>query len=103
MGKNAPYQPLADLIEKKVRRLILIGEDAENIASQLSGFADITPADSMGDAAEKSLAAAQNGDSVLLAPACASFDMFTSYEERGTVFKTAVQILKSQAQSVTAE
>lgn len=102
-GKNAPYTPLADLIERKVRRLILIGEDADNIASQLSASADVTRADSMADATEKSLAAAQTGDSVLLAPACASFDMFRSFEERGTVFKAAVQSLKSNARNLAAE
>ncbi len=89
-GKNAPYQPLADLIKKKVRQLILIGEDADNIENQLRDFAAVTRAGSMTDAVEKSFAAAENGDSVLLAPACSSFDMFKSFEERGGQFKGAV-------------
>jgi UDP-N-acetylmuramoylalanine--D-glutamate ligase len=99
LGKNAPYAPLAELIERRVRKLILIGEDAANIESQLKSAAEIERADSMKDAAKKSFQAAQAGDSVLLAPACASFDMFRSYEERGTVFKDAVQSLKFKAQS----
>ncbi len=94
-GKNAPYAPLINLIESSVRTLILIGEDADNIASQLAGHAEIIRADSMEDAVAKGFAAAQNGDAVLLAPACASFDMFKSYEERGTVFKAAVANVKS--------
>lgn len=89
-GKNAPYEPLAELIEKKVGKLILIGEDADNIEHQLKSFAKIERADSMQDAVEKSFAAAENGDTVLLAPACASFDMFDSFEQRGKIFKEAV-------------
>ncbi|HYJ90501.1 MAG TPA: UDP-N-acetylmuramoyl-L-alanine--D-glutamate ligase, partial [Pyrinomonadaceae bacterium] len=83
-GKNAPYSPLADLVQNSVRKIIVLGEDAENIASQLNQFAEIEFANSLEDAVTKSFKAAQSGDSVLLAPACASFDMFKSFEERGT-------------------
>lgn len=89
-GKNAPYQPLAELIKANVRKLVLIGEDADNIENQLGGFAEVVRAETMEDAVEKSFASAEKGDSVLLAPACASFDMFNSYEQRGTIFKEAV-------------
>jgi UDP-N-acetylmuramoylalanine--D-glutamate ligase len=95
LGKNAPYQPLENLIEKKVRKLVLIGEDAGNIESQLQDAAGIVRAGSMAEAVEKSFANAVGGDAVLLAPACASFDMFKSFEERGTVFKSEVMSLKS--------
>lgn len=88
-GKNAPYTPLIPLIESSVRALVLIGEDADNIESQLKGSAEIVRADSMADAVSKAKAAAEIGDTVLLAPACASFDMFKSFEERGQVFKAA--------------
>lgn len=94
-GKNAPYAPLIGLIESSVRSLILIGEDADNIDSQLSGSAIIIRADSMEDAVKKGFRASVNGDAVLLAPACASFDMFTSFEERGEVFKAAVREVQS--------
>jgi UDP-N-acetylmuramoylalanine--D-glutamate ligase len=89
-GKNAPYAPLIPLIELSVRALVLIGEDADNIESQLIGSTEIVRADSMADAVSKAKAVAEAGDAVLLAPACASFDMFKNFEERGQVFKAAV-------------
>lgn len=89
-GKNAPYTPLADLIEKSVRILVVIGEDGDNIESQLKDHADIIRANSMQEAVTKSFENAERGDSVLLAPACASFDMFKSYEVRGREFKSEV-------------
>ena len=92
-GKNAPYQPLADLIKENVRKLILVGEDAGNIENQLKNYAEIIRADDMKDAVVKSFESAENGDAVLLAPACASFDMFRSFEERGTIFKREVENL----------
>lgn len=98
-GKNAPYTPLVDLIEKSVRSLVLIGEDADNIESQLKDSAEIVRADSMQDAVARSVESAKSGDAVLLAPACASFDMFLSYEERGRVFKDAVLNLTARASS----
>lgn len=92
-GKNAPYAPLIPLIEASVRTLVLIGEDADNIESQLKAHARIVRADSLEDAVEKAFSVAVAGDAILLAPACASFDMFKSFEERGTVFKKAVLAL----------
>lgn len=94
-GKNAPYAPLIPLINSSVRALILIGEDAGNIESQLRGIVPIKHAVSMEEAVTKGFAAAERQDAVLLAPACASFDMFKSYEERGEVFKAAVNQLAS--------
>ena len=98
-GKNAPYAPLIGLIESSVRSLILVGEDADNIESQLKGRADIIRADSIEDAVKKGFEAAASGDAVLLAPACASFDMFKSFEERGQVFKAAVLRLDKTAKA----
>jgi UDP-N-acetylmuramoylalanine--D-glutamate ligase len=93
-GKNAPYAPLVPLIESSVRKVIAIGEDAKNIAAQLEGHADVEFAGSFSDAVRRSFESAQTGDNVLLAPACASFDMFKSFEERGTVFKQEVSSLR---------
>jgi len=98
-GKNAPYAPLIPLIEQHVSALVLIGEDAGNIERQLKGHAEILRAGSMDDAVAKGHSAACPGDAVLLAPACASFDMFKSFEERGTVFKAAVQVLHNASKS----
>ena len=95
-GKNAPYSPLVPLIKKTVRKLILIGEDAWNIDNQLSDFVETDFADEMQQAVLKSFQYAERGDSVLLAPACASFDWFDSFEHRGTVFKKEVGHLKSK-------
>lgn len=94
-GKNAPYAPLIPLIENSVRGIVVIGEDSENIESQLRGIAEIVRGGTLEDAVERSAAIAEKGDVVLLAPACASFDMFGSFEERGRVFKEAVKRLRS--------
>lgn len=92
-GKNAPYAPLEPLIRNSVRELIVLGEDAANIESQLAGTVEINHASSIEDAVAIGCRVAEAGDSVLLAPACASFDMFASYEERGREFKRAVNVL----------
>jgi len=95
-GKKAPYAPLAPLVRNKVRRLVLIGEDAETIANELGEYASFERATDMKDAVARSFSAAEQGDVVLLAPACASFDMFDSFEHRGKVFKTEVTDLKDR-------
>lgn len=100
-GKNAPYSPLVPLIEKSVRKLVLVGEDAENIENQLKETAEMVRAGSMKDAVVKSFESAESGDSVLLAPACASFDMFSSFEERGRVFKSEILSLASDIETAS--
>jgi UDP-N-acetylmuramoylalanine--D-glutamate ligase len=101
-GKNAPYAPLIPLSEKYVRKIIAIGEDAQNIASQLDGNTDIVLAEKFDAAVRISFESAESGDSVLLAPACASFDMFKSFEERGTVFKNEVNNLRNNVEGSLA-
>jgi UDP-N-acetylmuramoylalanine--D-glutamate ligase len=98
-GKKAPYAPLATLVRERVRKLVLVGEDAETIERELGELAPSERAKDLGEAVTISFQAAQAGDIVLLAPACASFDMFKSFEHRGSVFKEEVQILKSKVQS----
>jgi len=99
LGKQAPYAPLAPLVRDRVRKMILIGEDAPAIEKELGGAAPFARVTSMGDAVTQSFGAAVAGDIVLLAPACASFDMFESFEHRGRVFKEEVQSLTSKVQS----
>ncbi len=97
-GKQAPYAPLIELIKARVRKMILIGEDAKTIESEIGNAASYEHASDMRDAVAKSFAAAEPGDIVLLAPACASFDMFESFEHRGRVFKEEVQKIATEAQ-----
>jgi UDP-N-acetylmuramoylalanine--D-glutamate ligase len=98
-GKKAPYAPLAPLVREKVRKLVLIGEDAETIANELGEYASSERASNMKDAVERSFNAAEQGDVVLLAPACASFDMFESFEHRGKVYKDDIADLKARSQT----
>ncbi len=93
-GKNAPYAPLAPLAAAKARALVVIGEDADRIESELKDFAPVVRAADMREAVRLAQDAARRGDVVLLAPACASFDMFESYEHRGRVFKEEVDGLR---------
>lgn len=93
-GKQAPYAPLAPLVRAHARRLILIGEDAPVIERELGTEAPTELASDMNDAVRRAFQAAETGDAVLLAPACASFDMFRSFEHRGEVFKEEVEKLK---------
>ncbi len=93
-GKKAPYAPLAELIRENVRQLVLIGEDAETIAKELGEYAPSQRAVDMQEAVQLSFQSAQPGDIVLLAPACASFDMFETFEHRGKAFKSEVSSLE---------
>jgi UDP-N-acetylmuramoylalanine--D-glutamate ligase len=92
-GKQAPYAPLLPLVRERVRQMILIGEDAPVIEKELDGAAPFERAADMSDAVARAFAAARPGDVVLLAPACASFDMYESFEHRGRVFKEEVHRL----------
>lgn len=93
--KGSDYSPLRPLIAERVKHLILIGAASDKIEAALSGICPITRASTMGDAVEKGFALAQTGDTVLLAPACSSYDMFDNFEQRGQVFKAEVAKLQN--------
>ncbi len=88
--KGSDYTVLRDLLHAKARAALLIGAAAEKIATQIAGAVLIVPSGTLECAVAKAWKKAQPGDIVLLAPACASFDQFQSYEHRGRVFKDLV-------------
>jgi UDP-N-acetylmuramoylalanine--D-glutamate ligase len=91
VDKGNDYHMLSDLIRSKVRAIVCIGKDTSRIHDALEGEVDvIVNSSSMKEAVEMSSHLAQKGDTVLLSPACASFDWFKNYEDRGDQFKAAV-------------
>ena len=94
--KHSTYDEWIEAFDAKVKSLVLIGETAEKIAlcAKNHGFNSIVFADSLEEAVEYCHANAKPGDAVLLSPACASWDMFESYEQRGKLFKEYVNKLE---------
>ncbi len=90
-GKGQDFTPLRAALEDKARAVILIGEDAHKIRTALTGVAPLLDAPDLRTAVEQAQALAQTGDNVLLSPACASFDMFRNYVDRGECFVREVQ------------
>src|SRR5580698_7211997 len=88
--KGSDYTVLNDLLRQRVKRVYTIGVAAGKIESQIKGV-EIVHAETLENALRKANAAAVPGDVVLLAPACASFDQFKNYEQRGQVFKEIVR------------
>lgn len=95
-GKGADFSPLKAAVAARARAVILIGRDAALIESAIAGAVPIVHASDMADAVRRAREHARHGDSVLLSPACASFDMFRNFEHRGEVFKQAVRELLAQ-------
>jgi UDP-N-acetylmuramoylalanine--D-glutamate ligase len=94
-GKQQDFAPLAGAVAGAARAVVLIGRDAPSIERALASTGTpIERAASMQDAVARAFDAARAGDVVLLSPACASFDMFANYHQRGEVFCAAVKELK---------
>ena len=93
-GKDADFSELSGAVEDKLRGAVLIGQDAEKIAHALDTVMPVQFADTMGAAVSMAAKCAESEDTVLLAPACASFDQFSNYTERGDAFCIAVEALK---------
>jgi len=92
--KGSDYTVLNDLLRQRVKRIYTIGAAAAKIESQIRGTVEIVHAETLENAIQRAHDAATAGDIVLLAPACASFDQFRSYEHRGKVFKEVVERLE---------
>jgi UDP-N-acetylmuramoylalanine--D-glutamate ligase len=88
--KGSPYTPLRDLLHDRARLVLLIGEAAPKIANDLEGAVEIRRAGTLERAMQLAIETARPGDTVLLAPACSSFDQFENYEQRGRSFKALV-------------
>lgn len=92
-GKGADFSVLRDAVSARCKHLVLIGEDAALLEQALADCAPVTRASSMEEAVAEATRVAASGDCVLLSPACASFDMFSGYVERGERFAAAVRAL----------
>lgn len=101
--KGCDYRALRELVAERVRSLILIGEAAGKIATELGDVRSPVFCGSLQDAVRAAATEARPGDVVLLSPACSSFDMFTDYAERGNVFRKAVMELGSNEKTQRRE
>lgn len=89
--KGGSYQPLAPLVKERVRHMILIGEARERMAAELGDLTDTHFAGSLREAVELAHRLTAPGGTVLLSPACSSFDMFRDYEDRARQFRALVE------------
>ena len=94
VDKGNDYSELAEMVDEKVKAIICLGENNQNI---IDAFKDkvvtIVQASTMSEAVNQSYSLANKGETVLLSPACASFDLFANYEDRGVQFKKYVRTL----------
>jgi UDP-N-acetylmuramoylalanine--D-glutamate ligase len=94
VDKGNDYSELMPLVREKVKAIVCLGVDNKKIIDAFGSVVDVMiEVDSMSDAVRMSSRMAEKGDAVLLSPACASFDLFENYEDRGRQFKNAVQNL----------
>lgn len=93
VGKDADFNYLADAVQQYVQHAVVYGQDKNLIAEALSHSTQIHMADSFTDGFAQAKGLAKSGDAVVLSPACASFDMFNSFEHRGDTFVQLVEAL----------
>jgi len=100
-GKGGDYEALAEAFVKYAKHVVLIGKDAPLIekAALAAGFKNISKARSMEEAVNQAWERAEAGDTIVLSPGCASFDMFRDFEHRGTAFKAAVADLAARVEA----
>ena len=92
-GKGAPYAPLVDAARGKLKALFTIGKDAPLIAAAFAGVCPVHDCGTIEQAVAQAAEISTRGDTVLLSPACASYDQFQNFEHRGDVFKSLVRAL----------
>lgn len=94
-NKGVPFTELAGLVKERVKKAVLVGQAKEELAEALDAadFNDYVRTESFEEAVTKAAELAEPGDIVLLSPACTSWDMFSSFEERGRLFKKLVMEL----------
>lgn len=88
--KNTPLAPMATAMRGRVKKLIILGEAQSRFAAELKEFNQVL-VNNYEEAVTEAVASAKKGDLILLSPACASWDMFANFEERGRVFKTLIK------------
>jgi UDP-N-acetylmuramoylalanine--D-glutamate ligase len=93
--KGLDFSPLTSALNGRAKALVLIGEATSKLeqTAKKTGFNNIIKAGSLEDAITKSISIAKQNDVIMLSPACASFDMFKDFEDRGRQFKEAVKAL----------
>ncbi len=93
VDKGNDYREIEELIREKVKAIVCLGVDNSSIHQAFKGITTIIDTDNIEDAVHAAYQQAQAGDAVLLSPACASFDLFKNYEDRGQQFKKTVKAL----------
>lgn len=96
-GKGAPYAPMVEAAKGRLAGVLTIGQDAPAIAAAFQGVAPVHPCGTLDVAVRRARELARKGEAVLLSPACASYDQFRNFEERGDVFKRCVTELGPEA------
>lgn len=91
--KGNDYSKIKDEVKKRVKKIYAIGSSSEKIYNYFNSITDVEIVENLEDTVTRALDAANSGDVLLLSPACASFDMFKSYEDRGSQFKNIIMSL----------
>lgn len=104
VDKGNDYTLIQDVVDQKVKALVCMGKDNRPLLNAFqNSVTEIIDTNSLAAAVEAAFAHTQAGDVVLLSPACASFDLFKNYEDRGVKFKEAVEKLKKKLETLTVE
>ena len=95
MSKGSEFDDFIKVFNNKIKAMVVLGETADKIAETAKkyGFTNTYKVGTLEEAVDKAYSLANSGDCVLLSPACASWDMFESYEQRGNLFKMRVHEL----------